>query len=108
MILPVIPHERDPGVLTFDAPVDPSRLAFVSDPFVGDDFSGPQLQTYSARDGDQPGYRVYEGGGVHLLVQGRQRRSSIVDANLSNFCGSISYAGPMKLVARRVVRFRAN
>ena len=57
------------GVLAFDAPVKPTPLASVSDPFANVDFSDlPGLQTYSARDSATLGYRAYEGGGAQVVV----------------------------------------
>ena len=57
------------GVLAFDAPVKPPPLASVSEPFADVDFSDlPALQTYSARDHAQLGYRAYEGGGAQVVV----------------------------------------
>lgn len=61
------------GVLAFDAPLQPPPLASVSEPFANVDFGDlPKLRSYSARDGTELGYRVYEGGGaqVVLLVHG--------------------------------------
>ena len=57
------------GVLAFDAPVKPTPLASVSDPFANVDFSDlPGLRTYSARDCATLGYRAYEGGGAQVVV----------------------------------------
>jgi non-heme chloroperoxidase len=57
------------AILALNAPVKPPPLASVSDPFDDVDFSDlPGVLTYPARDGTNLGYRVYEGGGVHVVV----------------------------------------
>ena len=57
------------AILALNAPVKPPPLASVNEPFADVNFSDlPVVQTYPARDGTNLSYRLYEGGGAHVVV----------------------------------------
>jgi non-heme chloroperoxidase len=56
-------------VLVLDAPMRPAPLASINDPFAAVDYSDlPAVQTYSAQDGAELGYRAYGGGAENVVV----------------------------------------